>query len=156
MGQLGGPPIGLAQPVDNTIYYSFNVPLADDLAGPDTEDILHATDDAVDRWTHPAEARDDVAVHELPVHAQNLATLREMCSKITMAALPIEAHVVATVQKNGRGQVTNVCLSGAPDMVYKTRESILNDLPITLVGTSGYALEYSLCCHPLTMTPLAL
>lgn len=116
----GGPPIGPPQPMDTTIHYSFNVPFASDLAGPDTEEILHATTDAVIRWTHPEDAPDDVPVYELPVHAQNLAALRKMCKEITQSALPIEAYVLSTVPKNARGQVTTVCLSGNPEIDRKS------------------------------------
>jgi hypothetical protein len=132
---LGAPPIGAPQPVDTPIHYSFNVPFASDLAGPDTEDILHATTDAVMRWTHPEDAPDDVPVYELPVHTQNVAMLRNMCKEITQSALPIEAHVLSTIPKNARTQVTTVCLSGSPELVYKSRETILNETPISLVGT---------------------
>lgn len=128
------PPIAAPPLADGPIFYSFNVPLSSDLAGPDTEDILHATTDAVLRWTHPAEAPDDVPVYELPVHQQNLAQLRQLCRDITANPLPIEAHVISTTPKHVRGQVTTVCLSGAPDVVYQTRETILNSVPLGLVG----------------------
>lgn len=117
------------------IHYSFNVPFASDLAGPNTEDILHATADAVLRWTHPEDAPDDVGVHELPVHTQNLANLRKVCKDITSGPFQIEAHVISTSPKNAKGQqVTTVCLSGTPEMVHKSRETILNDNQTVLVG----------------------
>ena len=131
---LGAPPISAPQPVDTPIHYSFNVPFASEVTGPDTEDILHATSDAVMKWTHPEDAPDDVPVYELPVHAQNLAMLRKMCKDITQSPLAIEAYVQSTIPKNARGQVTTVCLYGAPDLVYKSREAILNETPISLVG----------------------
>lgn len=136
----GPPPIAAPPVPDGPIHYSFNVPFASDLAGPNTEDILHATTDAVLRWTHPEEAPDDVPVHELPVHAMNLAQLRHDCMEITSNPLPIEAHVLSTTPKNVNGQVTTVCLSGAPDLVQQTRESLLNNTPLSLVG-------YSMCCR---------
>ena len=136
----GPPPIAAPPVPDGPIHYSFNVPFASDLAGPNTEDILHATTDAVLRWTHPEEARDDVPVHELPVHAMNLVQLRQLCGEITSNTLPIEAHVLSTTPKNVPGQVTTVCLSGAPDLVQQTRETILNHTPLSLVG-------YSMCCR---------
>lgn len=129
----GAPAISAPQPVDTTIHYSFNVPFASDLAGPDTEDILHATTDAVMRWTHPEDAPDDVPVYELPVHAQNVAMLRKMCKDISQSALPVEAHVLSTIPKHAKTQVTTVCLSGSPELVYKSRETILNETPISLV-----------------------
>ena len=121
---------------DAIIHYSFNVPFASDLAGPDTEDIVHATTDAVLRWTHPADAPDDVKVHELPVHAQNLANLGRLCRDLSVGPLPIEAHVTSSFPKNGRGQVTTVCLSGSPELVHKSRETILNEIPIAMVSRS--------------------
>jgi len=139
----GVPPISTSPAPDATISYSFNVPFASDLAGPNTEEILHATTDAVLRWTHPEDAPDDVPVHELPVHAQNLAVLQDMCKDITrQTAGAVEAHVITTVRQAQAvsttpkvpRQVTTVCLSGVAEAVYKCRESILNDTPLSLVG----------------------
>ena len=79
------------------------------------------------------EVADDVPVHDLPIHAQNLAQLRKLCKDITQSPLAIEAHVLCTTPKSGRGQVTTVCLSGAPELVHKSRETILNDTPLSLV-----------------------
>ncbi|CAD6499979.1 BgTH12-04084 [Blumeria graminis f. sp. triticale] len=117
---------------DTSIYYSFNVPFASDLAGPNIEDILYATKGAVERWTHPANAPDDVPIHELPVHSQNVIALRKMCHDITIGPLPVEAHVKSSEPKRVKGQVTNVCLSGSPELVHKSRETILNDTPLAL------------------------
>lgn len=138
---LGGP-----QALDTPIHYSFNVPFASDLAGPNTEDILHATNDAVIRWTHAEDAPDDVPVHELPVHAHNLAELRRKCQDITQSPLGIEAHVLSTTPKHSRGQVTTVCLSGAPDLVQKSRESLLNSTPLSLVGCPLTTLNFPSPC----------
>lgn len=129
-----GPPMASPHAADATIHYSFNVPLASDLVGPNTEDILYATYDAVMRWTHPADAPDDVQVHELPAHAQNLANLRRLCRDLSGGPLPIEAHVLSSTPKTARGQqVITVCLSGSPELVNKSRETILNEIPISLV-----------------------
>lgn len=129
-----GQPIASPQAADTTIHYSFNVPFAFDLAGPDTEDILHATTDAVLRWTHSEDAPDDVDIHELPIHAQNMANLRRLCRDLSNGPLPIEAHVMSAKSKNGRiQQAATVCLSGSPELVHKSRETILNDTPISLV-----------------------
>lgn len=119
-------------PVMNSapIFYSFNVPFASDLAGPNTEDILHATADAVLRWTHPGDAPDDVPVHQLPIHAQNLDSLDKLCNDITVSPLEIEARTITV--PNGKNQVTTVCLVGSPELVYRTRENILNDTPLSL------------------------
>ena len=117
-----GPPMASPQAADATIQYSFNVPFASDLAGPNTEDILHATTDAVLRWTHPEDAPDDVQVHELPAHAQNLENLQRLCRDLSNGPLPIEAHVVASPPKTNGGQVTTVCLSGSPELVTKAEK----------------------------------
>lgn len=129
----GASPILSPTTGDSVIHYSFNVPFSSDLAGPNTEDILYATAGAVLRWTHPEDAPDDVPVHELPVHVQNVMNLRKLCKDITNGPLPIEAHVKSSEPKRVKGQVTNVCLSGSPDLVHKSRETILNDTPLALV-----------------------
>jgi len=130
----GAVPIAPPQVANSPIHYSFNVPFASDLAGPNTEDILHSTTDAVLRWTHPMDAPDDVAVSELPVHTQNLANLRKLCKDLTASPLEIEAHVITTMPKHAKSQVTTVCLVGAPELVYRARETILNDTPLSLVS----------------------
>lgn len=120
---------------DATIHYSFNVPFASNLAGPDTEDILYATQDAVLKWTHPESAPDDVPIHDLPVHDQNVRNLRELCKQITATEMAIEAYVKSSETKRVKGLVTNVCLSGSAELVHKSRETILNETPLALVST---------------------
>ncbi|RDA88056.1 hypothetical protein CP532_5261, partial [Ophiocordyceps camponoti-leonardi (nom. inval.)] len=143
--QSGGP-VSAPQIADNTIHYSFNVPFSSDLAGPNTEDIVHATTDAVLRWTHPEDAPDDVQVHELPVHVQNLAHLRKLCDDLTNGPLPIEAHALTSPLKNGRGQhIITICFSGSPEIVHKSRESILNEIPISMRCTT-IDIDGSLVC----------
>lgn len=151
--QQAAGPISSPQAADATIHYSFNVPFAADLAGPNTEDIVHATTDAVLRWTHPADAPDDVQVHELPVHAQNSANLGRLCRDLSVGPLPIEAHLVTSSPKNGRGQVTTVCLAGSPELVHKSRETILNEIPIAMVGLLSL---YSSSAHPSQKLGLAV
>ncbi|KAI1496549.1 KH domain-containing protein [Biscogniauxia marginata] len=131
-GAPGAPPLNSSPAADSTIHFAFNVPFASDLAGPNTEEILHATGDAVLKWTHPGDAPDDVPVYELPIHAQNLANLRNLCRELTKGPLPIEAHVISTSPKHVKGQVTTVCLSGSPELVHKSRETILSGTPLAL------------------------
>ncbi|KAF7872352.1 hypothetical protein EAF04_003274 [Stromatinia cepivora] len=122
-------------PADSTIHYSFNIPFASDLAGPNTEDILYATANAVLRWTHPEDAPDDIPVWKLPVHTSNIENLSKLCSDITIGPLPILANVAVTTPKRpgaSPAQVTTVTLSGSPELVHKSRETILNDTPIAL------------------------
>ncbi|KAI0406140.1 hypothetical protein F4802DRAFT_606404 [Xylaria palmicola] len=132
----GAPPLSPSPAGDGPIYYSFNIPFASDLAGPNTEEILHATGDSVLRWTHPEDAPDDVPIYDLPVHAQNLAQLKHMCHQLSIGPLPIEAHVLLTKPKLGKGQVANVTLSGAPELVRKSRETIMADTPLALRCTT--------------------
>ena len=131
--QHGMAPIQQSQPVDTIIHHSFNVPFASDLAGPNTEDIVYHTRDALLRWTHPGDAPDNIPVHELPVHTSNVANLRQLCKDLTSGPLPIEAYVKSSEPKRVKGQVTNVCLTGSPELVHKSRETILNDTPLALV-----------------------
>ncbi|ORY63141.1 KH domain-containing protein [Pseudomassariella vexata] len=142
-GAPGAPPLSPSPAADTTIHYAFNVPFASELAGPNTEEILHATGDSIMRWTHPKEAPDDIPIYELPVHAQNVAALRNMCVELTKGPLPIEAHVISTTPKHLKGQVTTVCLSGAPELVHKSRETILNETPLALRCTT-VDVEYNL------------
>lgn len=131
----GGPSPIPQTAADAFIHYSFNVPFASDLEGPIIEDIVHATPDACERWTHPESAPDGVPVHELPVHAMNVLNLRKLCREITNGPLPIEAHVICSEPKRVKGEIVNVCLSGSPELVQKSRETILNDIPLALVGS---------------------
>lgn len=129
-----GLPLTSPHAADATIHCSFNVPFSSDLAGPNTEDILHATTDAVLRWTHSADAPDDIGVHELPAHAEGLNTLNKLCRDLTTGPLPIEAHIrTSNPDASKSQQIVTVCLSGSPDLVHKSREAIYNDLPISLV-----------------------
>jgi len=130
-------PVSSPASANTTIHYSFNVPFASDLAGPNVEDVLYATNGAVLRWTHPEDAPDDVPIHELPVHSTNIANLRKLCRDLTQSPLAIEAHVKTTEPKRVKGQVTTVCLSGSPELVHKSRETILNDTPLALVSRIG-------------------
>ncbi|EHK22412.1 uncharacterized protein TRIVIDRAFT_29065 [Trichoderma virens Gv29-8] len=141
------PGLPLTSPApDATIHYSFNVPFASDLVGPNTEDILHATNDAVLRWTHPEDAPDDVHVYELRAHTQNLANLHKLCKDLSTGPLPIEAQVVTTTPNNGKDQqITTICLTGSPELVNKSRETILNEIPISMRCTT-IDIEGSLVC----------
>lgn len=95
---------------------------------------MYATHEAVLNWTHSEDVPDDVPVHELPLHAANVNKLRQLCRDLTNGPLPIEAHVKCSEPKRVKGQVVNVCLSGSPELVHKSRETILNDMPLTLVS----------------------
>src|SRR4051812_25865008 len=105
------------------VHCAFNVPFSCDLAGPNTEEIIYARQSAISRWTHPADAPDNVEVYKLPVHAENLDKLRLLCERLEQGALKVVAHVLSAVPKsmNG-GVVTTVCLSGPPALVRQARE----------------------------------
>ncbi|KAI0396373.1 hypothetical protein F5Y17DRAFT_118132 [Xylariaceae sp. FL0594] len=140
-GAPGAPPLSPSPAADPTIHLAFNVSLASDLAGPNTEEILHATGDSVLRWTHPGDAPDDIPIYELPVHTQNLATLQTLCRNLTGGPLPIEATVNLT--RHAKGQVVTVVLSGTPELVHTSRETILKDTPLALRCTT-VDVDYSL------------
>ncbi|PHH54160.1 hypothetical protein CFIMG_002103RA [Ceratocystis fimbriata CBS 114723] len=116
------------------VQYSFNIPFTFDLAGPNTEDILHATQDAVMRWTHPAEAPDNVSVAELPVHVEHLRNLDQLCLDLSQSPLPVKAVVETTrVNVNNKpSRTVTVLLSGPPELVQKSRETIMNGTPIAM------------------------
>ncbi|KAI1437201.1 hypothetical protein GGR50DRAFT_686020 [Xylaria sp. CBS 124048] len=142
-GAPGAPPLSPSPAADTTIQFAFNVPFASDLAGPNTEEILHATGSSVLRWTHPGDAPDDVPIYDLPVHAHNLAHLQNLCQELTRGPLPVEAHVILNTSKLLKGQVVTVSLSGAPELVHKSRETILSDTPLAL-RCATIDVDYSL------------
>lgn len=128
------------------VNLSFNVPFASNLSGPDPDSVIYASPGAYARWTHPSNttASEPPPNHELPVHTRNVDNLRSLCNVMNEAS---NGHIYANVTSSKpkpvpgmqRGPlntlVTNVCLSGDSDLVYKMRAKILNETPITLVGT---------------------
>ncbi|KAI1265552.1 hypothetical protein F5Y18DRAFT_38687 [Xylariaceae sp. FL1019] len=150
-GPPGPQPLSPSPAADTTIHFAFNIPFATDLAGPNTEDILHATPDSVDRWTHPAEAPDDVPIYKLPIHQFHLANLRRMCHDITTGPLPVDAYVIETTPKHIKGQVVTVSLSGTPELVHTTRETILSGVPLALRCTT-VDVDYNLIVNSATST----
>lgn len=133
------------------VNLSFNVPFASNLAGPDPESVLYASPGAFDRWTHREGAPEGLPNHELPVHARHVDELRSLCKAISDSSNgSIQATVISSKPKPVPGMqrgplntlVTNVCLSGDSDMVYKMRAQIFNSTPITLVWIH---IESGLC-----------
>jgi hypothetical protein len=119
------------------IYAAFKVPFTADLPGPDTEDIVHATTDAVERWTHPQNVPDDVPVHQLPAYTRTLARLQEACEKITASSEHVEANVITSYPKGNAGpQVTTLCLTGVADAVYNAKREIFRQVPVSLHCTA--------------------
>jgi hypothetical protein len=125
----------------STVNLSFNVPFASSLAGPEPDEILHSSPGAFQRWTFPAGTAEGTPIHQLPVHQQNEERLRSLCTYIgeqsgghlqaSVAVAEIKAGT--TFARQNQGFVTNVCISGDGDLVYKMRAKILNETPILMV-----------------------
>jgi hypothetical protein len=137
-----GPPAGpQAPPVDSTVNLSFNVPFASNLPGPEVEDVLHFSPGAFQRWTFPAETAEGTPIHKLPVHSNNVESLRKLCrqvseqsgGRIDASVTSSELKAAQSLQRRPNGQVTNVCISGDGEIVPKMRAKILNETPISLV-----------------------
>jgi hypothetical protein len=138
------PPTGL----DPVVNLSFNVPFSSTLAGPDVDDVLHASPGALQRWSFPEGTPEGTPVHSLPVHASNVDALRRLCRQITESSSGrIEAVVtssepktVPSLQRRPQGLVTNVCITGEGDTVRKMRAKVLNETPILLVRCPVFPL----------------
>lgn len=131
-------------PRHNPLNLSFNVPFSSNLAGPEVDDIIHASPGAFVRWTHPEGTPEGTPNHKLPIHASNVETLRAMCKQMTessegrlqAAATSAEPRPIPGLQLGPlNALVTNVCLSGDPELVRRMRGRLLNDTPISLVWT---------------------
>ena len=132
-------------PPGTQVNLSFNVPFSSNLAGPDPDDIMWASPGAKARWTHPEGTAEATPTHKLPVHAQNVDNLRNLCRDVSEQT---EGRVQATVTsaeskplpglQRGplRALVTNVCLSGELEIVNSMRCKVLNSTPISLVRFS--------------------
>jgi hypothetical protein len=142
-GLSGGPLSPLPPSIDAIVTLSFNVPFSSNLSGPLSEEILHASPGAAQRWIFP-EGTDAASTppHKLPVHARNEELLRQLCKALTdNSGGRLEAAVTATEPKPTpasqrlprKGLVTNVCVSGDGELVHKMRAKILNETPIALV-----------------------
>ncbi|RMZ78535.1 hypothetical protein DV737_g3832, partial [Chaetothyriales sp. CBS 132003] len=116
------------------------MPFSYNLAGPDRDDILHASPGAVQRWTFGAGAADDQPMHKLPVHVQNEERLRTLCQYLSdQTGGRVQAAVSSTEPTTGPvshrklgSLVTTVCISGDAELVYKIRARILNETPIMM------------------------
>lgn len=136
-GAAPTPPTG----VDTTVNLSFNVPFASHLAGPEMEDVLHSSPNALQRWTFPEGTPEGTPTHKLPIHAENVEALRRLCrqigessgGRIEASVTSSEPKALLTLQRRNNDLVTNVCVSGAGDTVQKIRAKILNETPISLV-----------------------
>jgi hypothetical protein len=137
----GAPPMTPPTSIDPTVNLSFNVPFSSTLAGPDVEDVLHASPNALQRWTFPEATPEGTPVHQLPVHTSNVEGLRRLCRQITESSggrieatlTSSEPKAVPSLQRRPNGLVTNVCVTGDGETVRKMRAKILNETPIMLV-----------------------
>lgn len=127
---------------NSPLSLSFNVPFSSTLAGPEPDDVIHATPGGFARWIHPIGAEEGTPVHKLPVHAGNVERLRAMCKLMTdesdgalqASITSSEPRPIPGLQRGPlKALVTNVVLSGEPDLVRRMRSRILNDTPIALV-----------------------
>lgn len=131
------PPTG----IDPTVNLSMNVPFSSTLAGPDSEDVIHASPAALQRWSFPEGTPEGTPVHMLPVHASNVESLQKLCRQITETSggrieatvTTSEPKVVPSLQRRPQSLVTNVCITGEGEAVRKMRAKILNETPILLV-----------------------
>ena len=146
------PPSSATPPAstDTTVNLSFNVPFAVHLPGPDPEEVLHSSPNALQRWTFPSDTPEGTPVHKLPVHSQNVENLRRLCRQLSEASNGrLEAAVTSSEPKavqslhRRSGQVTNVCLSGDGELVPKMRAKVLNETPISLVRAQGSWLPWN-------------
>ncbi|KAI9655617.1 MAG: hypothetical protein M1821_005411 [Bathelium mastoideum] len=140
----------------STINLSFNVPFASNLAGPEVDEIIHASPGAFGRWTHPDGTADGTPNHKLPIHVNNVEALRSLCRQISDSSNGmLHATVTSSEPKPIPGVprgplktlVTNVCLSGEFELVNKCRGKILNDTPISL-RCATVDVDYNLIIDP--------
>lgn len=137
----GAPPMTPPTGIDPTVNLSMNVPFSSTLAGPDAEDVIHASPSALQRWSFPEGTPEGTPVHLLPVHASNVESLRGLCRQITESSggrieatvTTSEPKVVPSLQRRPQSLVTNVCITGEGEAVRKMRAKILNETPILLV-----------------------
>ena len=152
-----GPP---TTPADSTANLSFNVPFSSTLAGPEVDDVLHSSPGAFQRWTMPSCTPEGTPIHKLPVHSNNVESLRRLCRQISelsggrLEALVTSSEPKATqaLQRRPQGLVTNICISGDGELVHKMRMKILSETPILLVSTISQpqlTLANSCCCSDL-------
>ncbi|KAB8076602.1 KH domain protein [Aspergillus leporis] len=136
----GAPPMTPPTGIDPTVNLSFNVPFSSTLAGPDVDDVLHASPGGLQRWTFPEGTLEGTPVHNLPVHTSNVEALRRLCRQITESSngrieavvFSSEPKTVTSLQRRPQGLVTNVCITSEGETVRKMRAKILNETPILL------------------------
>ncbi|KAL9057089.1 MAG: hypothetical protein Q9162_002523 [Coniocarpon cinnabarinum] len=149
----------------NQLSLSFNVPFSQGLAGPEPQGVIHASPGAFRKWTFPEDGEQGLPVSELPVHVQNVETLREFCKtasessdgRVQASVTSSEPKLVPGLQLGGpsTAMVTNVCLSGDPDSVKKMRFRIFNEHPICL-QCATVDIDQNLVAEPAPTTPTGI
>lgn len=137
---IGGHPSG----PESTVTLSFNVPFSSNLAGPDPDEIIHSSPGARDRWCFPESTPEGTSTHQLPVHTNNVESLKRLCQDVSQKSSGrIEAFVscseprsVSSIQRRPQSLVTNICITGDGESVQQMRSKILKETPIALVHTS--------------------
>lgn len=150
----GAPPMTPPTGIDPTVTLSVNIPFASNLAGPDVEDVIHASPGALQRWTFPEGTPEGMPVYMLPVHANNVDALRRLCRQISetsggrveAAVTTSEPKAASALQMRPNGLVTNVCVTGDGETVRKMRAKILNETPILLVCFACNGFQTSPAC----------
>lgn len=149
---IGPTPVSPMTPSDAVVHLSFNVPFSSSLPGPDPDEILHATPDALQRWTFPERTDTASPTYKLPVHLNNIEALRRLCKSVSdTSGGRVEAVVTSSEPKTIpalqrrplKGLVTNVVVSGDAETVHKMRAKILNETPIALVMNIAVVEEES-------------
>ena len=142
----GSQPMSPMTPSDGIVNLSFNVPFASNLAGPDVDEILHASPKAIERWTFPEDTEDGTPIHKLPVHNGKVEQLRRQCrviaegtqGRVEATVTSSEPKAIPALQRTPpKGLVTNVCVSGDADIVHKMRAKLLNETPIALARNTS-------------------
>jgi hypothetical protein len=132
------------------VTLSFNVPFSSELAGPKRDEVIYASQHAIDRWIQP-EGSEDKAIYDLPVHVQHRDSLEMLCEQIVQRTsggiryFIRSGHPkpVAGMPPRSKAWVTNVCLRGLYDVVQGARQAILNSTPISLVCGWSCCWAYS-------------
>lgn len=95
------------------------------------------------RWTQPSIGDEPALTHKLPVHTGNVERLRDLCQQMSESS---DGRVLATITSSepravpglqrgpSKAPVTNVVLSGEPDLVRRMRARVFSDTPIVLVS----------------------
>ena len=139
---MASTPMSPLNGLDPSVSLSFNVPFASNLAGPEPEEVVHASPGAFARWTQPPGIPEGTPTHKLPVHVRNVEILRQKCKAMSESSGGrLEAAVTSSEPKPTpasqrlprKGLITNVCLTGDGEFVHKMRARILNETPIVLV-----------------------